>query len=302
MQRPRGRHWAMLVFLCVVWGFAFLLIAIGLESFPPLTLVTLRLLLGAFMLYLIMRWQGHTLPAAIRWWFYFALLSIMGNLIPFTLIAWGQLHITSGQAGLLMALMPISTMLLAHFFVDHERLSPRRIIGILAGFSGVAVLVGGDALTGLGGATLIAQLAVIGATFSYAVNSVYTKRLPAMNGLVMGTGSLIVGALIMLPFSLLIEQPWQLQTAAGSWLAAVALGLLSTGLGTWVYFIVVSDCGPGFLSLINYIIPALSFAAGALLLGEPVSGWQFLGLIAICGGIAIIQPRRWSPVTLDGAE
>lgn len=294
LQRPRGIHWALLGYLCLAWGFAFLLIAIALPSFPPLTLVALRLGLGALILYLIMRWQGLALPTDRRWWFRFSLLSILGNLIPFTLISWAEVHITSGQAGLLMALMPISTMVLAHFFVAHEQLTPRRVLGILAGFAGVVVLVGGDALAGLGGASLIAQLAVIAATFAYAVNSVYTKRLPPINGLVAATGSLIVGTLIMLPFSLLLEQAWLLQPSAGAWLAAIALGLLSTGLATWVYFIVVSDCGPGFLSLCNYIIPALSFAAGALLLGEPVSGWQFLGLVVICGGIAVSQPRQTS--------
>ncbi len=284
----------MLGYLCLAWGFAFLLIAIALPSFPPLTLVTLRLGIGALALYIIMRWQGHALPTERRWWLHFSLLTLLGNLVPFTLVSWAEVHISSGQAGLLMALMPLSTMVLAHYFVEHEQLTARRLLGVLTGFAGVAVLVGGDALAGLGGASLIAQLAVIAATFSYAVNSVYAKRLPPVNGLVAATGSLLVGTVIMLPLSLLVDQAWQLQPSAGAWLAATALGLLSTGLATWVYFLVVSACGPGFLSLCNYMIPALSFAAGALLLGESVSGWQFIGLIVVCGGIALSQPRRTS--------
>ena len=282
----------MLGCLCMAWGLAFLLIAIGLKSFPPLTLVTLRLAVGAFVLYLIMRWQGLKLPADRRWWMRFILLTMLGNLIPFTLISWGQLHIASSQAGLLMALVPISTMVLAHFFVAYERLTAQRILGVLAGFAGVAALVGGEALSGLGGASLPAQLAIIAATFSYAVNNVFSKRLPAHNGLVTATGSLITGALVILPFCLLLEQPWDLQIDTGPLLASIALGVFSTGLATWIYFVVVSNCGPNFLSLINYIIPALSFAAGALLLGEAVNSWQFVGLVAICSGIAISQHRR----------
>ena len=291
LQQPRGIHWVMLGYLCMAWGFAFLLIAVALESFPPLTVVTLRLLVGAIMLYLLMRWQGLSLPRELRWWVYFALLSIMGNLIPFGLIAWAETHISSGQAGLLMALMPISTMVLAHFFIPHEQLTARRLSGVVAGFLGVAVLIGGDGLAGLGGAGLVAQLAVIGATFSYAVNTVYAKRLPPRNGLVMATGSLIVGTLIILPFSLVIDQPWLLPITPGSWIAVLALGFFATGLATWVYFIVVSDCGPSFLALINYKIPALAFAVGALLLAEPVSLWQFVGLGAVCAGIAVSRPR-----------
>lgn len=292
VQTPRVTDWVMLGCLCMAWGFAFLLIAIGLKSFPPLTLVTLRLAVGAFVLYLIMRWQGLKLPADRHWWMRFTLLTLLGNLIPFTLISWGQLHIASSQAGLLMALVPISTMVLAHFFVAYERLTAQRILGVLAGFAGVTVLVGGEALSGLGGASLPAQLAIIAATFSYAVNNVYSKRLPTHNGLVTATGSLIAGALVILPFCLVLERPWELQVDAGPLLATIALGVFSTGLATWVYFVVVSNCGPNFLSLINYIIPALSFAAGALLLGEPVNSWQFVGLAAICSGIAISQHRR----------
>ncbi len=282
----------MLAFLCVVWGFSFLLIALALNSFPPLTLVCLRLVVGAGILYLLMHWQGLFLPRELRWWSYFTLLSILGNLVPFLLISWAEVHIASGQVGLLMALMPISTMVLAHFFVDYERLTARRLIGVFAGFLGVTVLVGGDALSGLGGVSLVAQLAVVAAGFAYAVNSVYAKRLPSINGLVMATGSLIVGSLIMVPLTLLIDQPWELQVSAASWAAVIALGLFSTGLATWVYFLLVSDCGPNFLSLCNYIIPALSFAAGAILLGEAVNSWQFIGMIAICSGIAISRPKK----------
>lgn len=295
LAQPRVIDWLMLGYLCLAWGFAFLLTTVGLQSFPPLTLVAVRLLVGAGMLFVIMRWQGLALPRNRQWWRYFAMLSLLGNLVPFTLISWAQVHIASGQAGLLMALVPISTMLLAHFFVAHEQLTLARTLGVLTGFVGVAALVGGDAIAGLGGVGLAAQLAVIVATFSYAVNNVYAKRLPPLDGVVKATGSLIAGAVIMLPLCWVIERPWQLDVGAGALAATVALGMLSTGLATWVFFVVVSNCGPNFLSLINYMIPALSFAAGALLLGEPVHSWQFAGLVAICAGIAISQhrSRRW---------
>jgi drug/metabolite transporter (DMT)-like permease len=239
-----------------------------------------------------MRWQGLRLPASRRWWLLFTALSITGNLIPFTLITWAEVHIASGQAGLLMALVPISTLVLAHFFVAHEQITGRRLAGVATGFCGVAVLVGADALHGLGGPALVAQLAVVVATFSYAVNNVFAKRLPALNGLAIATGTLLAGGIMLLPAALWLEHPWQLAVTRNAWLAAAALGILSTGLATWVYFIVVTEVGPNFVSLINYMIPLLSFAAGALLLDEPVHGWQFAGLIAVCAGIALCQPRR----------
>ena len=107
------------------------------------------------------------------WWLLFTALSITGNLIPFTLITWAEVHIASGQAGLLMALVPISTLVLAHFFVAHEQITGRRLAGVALGFCGVAVMVGADTLRGLGGPALVAQLAVVAATFSYAVNNIF---------------------------------------------------------------------------------------------------------------------------------
>ncbi len=282
----------MLAYLSIFWGLAFFLIAVALRGFPPLTIVWLRLAVGAAVLYLLMRWQGGRLPDEWRWWLRFLLLSLCGNLLPFTLITWSETRISSGQAGLLMALMPLSTALLAHFYVVHEQLTRRRLLGIGAGFVGVTILVGPEVLRQVGGAQLLAQLAVLVATFSYAVNSVYTKRLPAINTLVVATGSLIAGTVVLLPVVLLMDRPWQLAPAADAWVAAIALGIFATGLATWVYFKVVSDCGPGFLAIINYLIPAIAFAAGIVFLGEAAQAHQFLGLLVIFAGIALSQSRK----------
>jgi len=291
MQRPRLIHWSMLGFLSMAWGFAFYLIAVGLESFSPLTVVNIRLIIGATTLYVIMCWQGYSLPPPGHWWVRFAVLAVTGNLIPFTLISWGETRISSAQTGLLMALMPISTMVLAHFFVHDDTLTPRRLAGVVIGFMGVVVLVGGDALAGMGGGTLIAQIAVLIATVAYAVNAVYTKRIPAINTLVVATGSLIIGALMLLPFTLYIDQPVLPDASMSSLVATGLLGVVSTGLATWVYFRVVTDCGPAFLSIINYIIPAIALAAGVIFLGESVVPSQFLGLIFVLIGIAMTQNR-----------
>jgi len=188
--------------------------------------------------------------------------------------------------------MPISTVLLAHFFVAHEQLTPRRLLGIGIGFVGVSVLVGTEVLREMGGAQVLAQLAVLAATLSYAVNSVYTKRLPAIDTLVVSTGSLIAGTLVLLPLVLLVDKPWTLNPGADAWLAATALGVFATGIATWIFFKVVTDCGPGFLSIINYLIPAIAFAAGAVFLGEQADASQFIGLLVIFAGIALSQTRN----------
>ncbi len=179
----------------------------------------------------------------------------------------------------------------ADFFVQEDALTPRRVTGILLGFLGVLVLIGGDALSGIGGAALLGQLAVLIATMAYAANAVYTRSIPAINTLVVATGSLIIGSVLLLPFTLYFEQPSLLAASGSSQLATLALGVISTGLATWVYFRVVTDCGPTFLSIINYIIPAIAFGAGVLFLGEAAAPSQFLGLVFILLGIALTQNR-----------
>lgn len=292
LKTPRYYHWLLIFILATVWGFAFYLIAIALRSFPPLTLVTLRLIFGAITLVIVMRIKGLSLPRERLWWWYFSLLALMGNLLPFLLITWAETRIPSSQAGLIMALMPITTMVLAHYLVAHERLTSRRASGVLLGFCGVLVLMGAQVLKGIGGGGLWPQLACVLATVAYAVNTVYIKRLPNINGLVAGTGTLIAGSLLLGPIALVVDQPWTLEVSVTSWMAIIALGVVATGLATWVYFFVINECGPNFLSIINYIVPAISFAAGVVLLSEPASLSQFAGLILICMGIAISQPRR----------
>ena len=291
MQKPTLMHWSLLGFLSIAWGFAFYLIAVALDSFGPLTIVAIRLAVGTATLYLVMRWQGHRLPPLGPWWPRFTVLAVFGNALPFTLIAWAETRISSAQAGLLMALMPISTMALSHFFVAGDQMGRSRLAGVLLGFVGVAVLVGGDVLGGSLGAEVWAQIVVLIATLCYAVNTVYAKRLPDLDAVVMGVGALLVGSLIILPFSLYLEAP---DLAGAQWLdtlAAVALGVVSTGLATWAYFRVVADCGPSFLSLINYIIPAIAFAAGVFFLGESASVAQFIGLAVVLVGIGLAQRR-----------
>lgn len=290
MQPPRLVHWSLLGFLSIAWGFAFYLIAVALESFGPLTIVATRLCAGTLTLYLLMRWRGYRLPPLGPWWPRFTLLAVFGNALPFTLIAWAETRISSAQAGLLMALMPLSTMVLAHFFVMDDRLTRQKLFGVLLGFIGVAILIGGDFRAGDSGAELFAQFMVLTATLSYAANTVYTKRLPqGLNVLVMAVGALLVASVMLLPASLLIERPQIDAASIPDFMAAVFLGVVSTGLATWAYFRVVTDCGPSFLSLINYIIPAIAFFAGVAFLDEPASWAQLAGLLVILLGIGLTQ-------------
>jgi drug/metabolite transporter (DMT)-like permease len=293
MFRSFPRHGFLLGYLVLVWGFAFALIAIALEALHPLFIVWTRLCMGAAVMWIVWRWRGQAWRLGREWWRRLLLLSLTGNIIPFSLIAWAEQTVPSAEVGILMALMPIATLLLAHWLLDDESLTVGRVVGVVAGFVGVGLLMGDELLrSGMEG-QLAGQLAAILATLSYAFNGVYAKRLPDADPVALSVGTLFVGALLLaLPAVLFQGGDLGWSIPVKSWAAVFVLGIMGTGLATWSYFVVVSERGPGFLSTINYLIPAVAFLAGTLWLAEPWSVRHLLALILILLGVALIQWRR----------
>ncbi len=291
MQLPTRRHWLLLGYLVITWGLAFYLIAIALTAFHPVTIVWGRLTLGAVVMLALLGRRGGHLPRGWLWWRWLLVLSLTGNVVPFVLVAWAERSVPSSEVGLLMALMPIMVLLMGHYFLDHERMTVLKISGVLLGFSGVALLLGENLFSHIDGVRLTGQLAAVVATACYAVNGIFTKRLPAFDTVSVSAGSLLVGSAI------LVWPMWRLQAWAppaefpGAWIAVGVLGIFATGVATWAYFTVVSEVGPGFLSTINYMIPGVAFTVGVLLLGEPAGGIQLFALGLILAGVWLIQPR-----------
>ena len=287
------KHGFLLAYLVLVWGFAFALIAVALETTHPLFIVWSRLWMGALVMWLVWLWRGRAWALGRQWWPRLALLSMTGNIIPFSLIAWAEQSVPSAEVGILMALMPIATLLLAHWLLDDEPLSTARIAGVVAGFFGVSLLVGEDLLESGSQGQLWGQLATLLATLSYAFNGVYAKRIPAADPVALSLGTLAAGALFLaLPAILLQSTHFGWSTPLHSWIPLVVLGVMGTGLATWSYFIVVSERGPGYLSTINYLIPAVAFLAGTLWLSEPWSFKHLLALMLILVGVGLIQTRK----------
>lgn len=293
MSQPIYKHWALLGYLILVWGFAFALIAVALESFHPVFIVWCRLWMGAVVVWGVWRWRGRAWSMGREWWPRLTLLSFTGNIIPFSLIAWAEQSVPSAEVGILMALMPIATLLLAHWLLEHEPLTWRRSVGVVMGFVGVGLLVGDDLLSRGASGQWPGQLATLLATVSYAFNGVYAKRIPSGHPVDLALGTLVVGSLLLAGPAvwLQLSGPGLAVTASAVGVLAI-LGVMATGVATWCYFVVVTERGPGFLSTINYLIPAVAFAAGTVLLGEPW-GWEhLLALLFILVGVRLIQVRR----------
>ncbi len=280
------RNWSLLLALVAMWGSAFMFMKIGVATVAPATLVASRLALGALILYAVMRARGLGLPPPGRRWLPLVALAILGNCVPFFLIAWGQQTIDSALAGILISVMPLATMVLAHFFVAGERMTRHRAAGFAIGFAGIVVLMGPAALTGLGGQAL-AEIAVLGGALCYAGNSVLARLTIATDFLVASTAVLIAASVLMVPVALLVDHPWATAPTAGSIAAIIWLGVGPTALATILYFRLIAAAGPTFMAIVNYLSPVVALLAGMTLMGERPGTTAVTGLLLILLGIAL---------------
>nr|WP_281355925.1 DMT family transporter [Azoarcus taiwanensis] len=279
----------MLFALVAMWGSSFLLTKIAVGSLAPAQVVTGRLVLAALVLAVVAVVLGRGMPRGGRAWLHLGLMAVVGNVLPFMLITWGQQRVDSGLAGILMAVMPLATLVLAHFFVDGERLRRNRIIGFLIGFVGIVVLVGPQALVQLGGSgeILVAQLAILGGAFAYAVNTILARHRPAADVWITSAAVLGFAALLSMPMSVPLGVP--ADVPQGALMAVATLGLVSTAAATVGYFRLVTLAGPTFLSQINYLIPLWAVGMGMLFLGERPQWNAVAALLLILAGIAFAQ-------------
>ncbi len=285
----RAHDWLLLSLLVVLWGSAFGLTEIALRGFSPIQVVTVRLWIGALVLVVLMVMSAEPIPREGRSWAYLLAMSVLGNVLPFFLISWGQQTISSALTGILMAVMPLVVLVLAHFLVPGERLSGPKVSGFLLGFAGVVLLIGPSALAGLGGdaAEVVAQLSVLGGAVCYGLNLIIARRAPRLSVLLTAGCVLLISALLSSVAAFAAGDPLPTGLSTAPTVALMCLGLLSTGLATIVYYRVVARAGATFLSLINYLIPVYAVFAGAVFLGERPGGRSLLALGVILLGILV---------------
>lgn len=288
------KDWALLLTLVVLWGSNFMFVKLGVASVPPATLVAARLIIGALILVAVIRAQGHSFPPPGPIWIVYTVVAVVGNSLPFLLISWGQQAIDSALAGILMAIMPLTTLVLAHFFVAGERMTRNRVMGFTLGFVGIVVLTGPAALAGLGGSPvrIIAQLAVLAGAVCYATQSVIVRVKMGGNVMVASAAIISIAAAISLPIALVVDRPWQLAPSASSVYAVIWIGIGPTAIATLVYLELIGSAGPTFMSMVNYCVPVVALFLGVALMGETPNANAYTGLVLILTGIALSRLRR----------
>lgn len=288
-----------LILLGTIWGSSYLFIKLAVAGFPPVALVEARLLLGALVLTLVRRLARQPWPERLVWP-HLIVMAVVGNLVPFLLIAWSEQHIDSGLASVLNATTPFFTVLFAVLVFRTERLTWGKAAGVVLGFLGVALLSGRD-LTALRTASAQGNLAVLASSACYGLGFAYARRFLSGAPLALAASQIAVAAVLLLPPSLVLVDRAELQPSGSAVLAVAVLGVLGSGLAYVLYYRLIASAGAVVASLATYLMPPVGVTLGWLVLGEPV-GWRLLaGVLVILVGMAMVQGQAgWTALLARG--
>ncbi|ANL20197.1 DMT superfamily inner membrane transporter protein [Rhizobium sp. N113] len=291
-QNPKlARELVLLLVLATLWGSSYTFIKIGVETIPPVTLIAVRTLIAGAILLAVLRHRHVRLPRDRATWRLFVVQACLNSVIPFTLIAWAEQSVDAGLAVILNSATPIFTFLLTVSITRHEQATARKLFGVVSGLAGICLVIGVEALGGLG-ESLMAQLAIILATICYAGAAIFSKNFRGLDPAVPAAGSLISGAVILMPVSLIVDRPWGLDPSAASVLALLALSAFSTALAFTIYFRLVQTLGSVGTTSQAYLRVPIGVAIGIVFLGESLSPTAWIGLTCvILGVIAMTMPR-----------
>lgn len=291
MAEPRTREFVLLGLLALLWGSSYLFISVAVAEIPPLTLISIRIGVAAVFLLLMLRLQGARLPRDGRTWRLLAIQSTLNASVAWTLLAWGQQHIDSGVAAVLNSTSPLFVFVLTVAVTRHEAMTPIKLIGALLGFAGVALIVGGEALSGLG-ENVAGQLAALASAALYAGAAVHGRRLAHLAPTVTAAGAMLCAFIVVAPAALIVDQPWTLAPSGGALAAAGVLGLFCTGVTLMIYFRLIRTLGSLGVASQAYLRAGLGVLLGVIFLGEQPTPTILMGLAAALIGVALINWRR----------
>lgn len=287
------KHYFMLIALGMVWGSSFPFLKIVIETYSPIVTIALRLTISAIAMTTFIYAIGLKIPRDLKVWRHYAVVAIVGNIVPFFLISWGEQYINAALASVLMGLIPLATLISAHFLTEDEKMSANKLVGILIGGGGVIVLIGADALEGVG-SHIWAQIAVVIAAFCYGISSVYVRRskITRHNPLTNAAGILICSSIISLPIALLAENPASWEFSSRSVSALFVLSLMCTCFAYYLLYNLLADVGATFTSFNNYLVPVFGMIISVILLGDTIKPTTYVALSLIFIGLLLSQKKR----------
>jgi len=284
---PDATDFLLLISLAALFGASFMFTHLAVAEIPPLSLSASRVFLALLILFPLMLKNGERLPAPGHIWLPAIASAVFGYALPFALVSWGQLRVPASLAAIFMAIMPLATIVLAHFYTDDEKLNAWKLAGVMCGLAGVIVLFGIDALRDLGGPNALAQIAILAAAVCYAINALITRSLVGTPRLSMLTLLMLIGSAIMLPASLYFEAPLTLNPSWQALGALLVLAIGPTATATLMILVIINRQGASFLSQINFMVPLFGVLIGWLALGERLEPSAWLALLVVLVGVAL---------------
>ncbi|MCX7355555.1 MAG: EamA family transporter [Alphaproteobacteria bacterium] len=293
MEKPNTvRELAFLLALSTLWGASYTFIKVGVETVPPVTLIAARTFIAGTILTAIIGWRGLRLPKDATAWRRFAFQACLNSVIPFTLIAWAEQTTDAGLATILNSTSPIFAFLLTALVTRHEPVTRRKLFGVAAGIFGICLIVGMQAFDGLG-RQLWAQAAIVAATVCYGGAAIFGKNFKGMDPMMPAAGSMICGAAILIPVSIVVDRPWTLSPSSDSIFALLGLSVFSTALAFVIYFRLVQTIGSIGTTAQAYLRVPIGVAIGILFLGEGLASSAWVGFACVIAGVAAMTiPAR----------
>ncbi|MET3648119.1 DMT family transporter [Phyllobacterium ifriqiyense] len=283
---------ALLAVLATLWGASYTFIRIGVETIPPITFIAARTLIAGGLLVAIIKMRGLSLPKDPAIWKRFFIQACINSVIPFTLIAWAEQTVNAGLATILNSTTPIFAFLLTVLITRHEAVTMRKLLGTIAGVIGISLIIGMEAFQEVG-KELVAQLAIVAATISYAAAAIFGRGFKGLDPMMPAAGSMICGAVILIPVSLVVDQPWTIAPSADSLLALLGLSVFSTALAFVIYFRLIHTLGSVSTTSQAYLRVPIGVGIGVIFLGETLASTALIGLVFVVIGVAAMTfPSR----------
>jgi drug/metabolite transporter (DMT)-like permease len=295
-ETPNAKELVLLLVLSSLWGASYTFVKVGVQTISPVTLIAARTVIAGTILIAIIHWRGLTLPKDATTWRRFFFQACLNSVVPFTLIAWAQQTTDAALATILNSTSPIFAFLLTMFVTRHEAMTGRKLFGVGAGIVGICLIVGVQAIGGLG-QELWAQLAIVAATICYAGAAIFGRNFKGLNPIMPAAGSMICGAIVLVPASLITEKPWTLTPSLESILALLALSVFSTALAFAIYFRLVLTLGSVGTTAQAYLRVPIGVAIGVMFLREHLTSTALIGLVCVIAGVAgMTVPVRKSAI------
>ncbi len=281
----------LLLLLATLWGASYTFIKLGVASIPPVTFIAARTTIAAVVLLGVLHWRGVRMPTDVVLWRRFLFQACLNSVIPFTLIAWAEQSVDAGLATILNSSAPIFAFILTTCLAHQQSATGRQLFGVISGLIGICLIVGVQALSGIG-QQLTAELAIIAATVCYAGAAIFGRSFQELDPMLPATGSLLCGAIVLIPISVVLDHPWTLAPSSRSILGLLCLSIFSTALAFTIYFRLIRTLGSVGVTSQAYLRVPIGVAIGIVFLGEKLGPATLLGLVCVIVGVAAMTIRR----------